>query len=125
MRGKIAQKNDVAVQECRGPGAPRKVVNKPSKHKKLLKSLKFKFHYFRDQHINMTLSPFVRSQQQIFQNGFHQQDIIIPSASQGLSGDAGNGGGRYPPPSIAARRRPSGATYPPPGPSSSNNFNNL
>ena len=64
----------------------------------------------------MALSPFVRSQQQIFQNGFHQQDIIIPSASQGLSGDAGNGGGRYPPPSIAARRRPSGATYPPPGP---------
>ena len=52
----------------------------------------------------------------IFQNGFHQQDIIIPSASQGLSGDAGNGEGRYPPPSIAARRRPSGATYPPPGP---------
>ena len=63
----------------------------------------------------MALSPFGRSQQQIFQNGFHQQDIIIPSASQGLSGDAGNGEGRYPPPSIAARRRPSGATYPPPG----------
>ena len=65
MKGKIAQKNDVAVQECRGPGAPRKVVNKPSKHKKLF-SFKFKFHYFRDQHINMALSPFVRSQQQNF-----------------------------------------------------------